>query len=171
MIIDEDDDKLYLRTIKDMKKAEDVFLVDHAWTFKHRTAYKDLNENEKLLGRLENIMKYPAKQDLPTKNPYSKPRPTLEEQLKKYAESTEPVLAYDLDEYDIEELKTITFRPEVEEISLWGNKIHNPNDITEILMKLPNLKALWLNDNPVADNCANFNVIGELFDKLEIFNS
>ena len=38
-------------------------------------------------------------------------------------------------------------------------------------MKLPNLKALWLNDNPVAVNCSNFNVIGDHFPALEIFNS
>jgi len=38
-------------------------------------------------------------------------------------------------------------------------------------MTLPNLRALWLNDNPVQKNCSNFNVIGDHFDKLEIFNS
>jgi len=38
-------------------------------------------------------------------------------------------------------------------------------------MKLPNLKACWLNDNPVMTNCTNFNIIGDHFDKLEIFNS
>ena len=38
-------------------------------------------------------------------------------------------------------------------------------------MKLPNLKACWLNDNPVMNNCSNFNIIGDHFDKLEIFNS
>ena len=38
-------------------------------------------------------------------------------------------------------------------------------------MTLPNLKACWLNENPVASNCSNFNVIGNHFDKLEIFNS
>ena len=66
------------------------------------------------------------------------------------------MLCYDLDEYDIVSLKKIKFREEVEEISLWGNKILDPNNITEILMNLPNLKALWLNDNPVESNCANF---------------
>ena len=59
----------------------------------------------------------------------------------------------------------------MEEISLWDNKVHNPNDITKILMTLPNLKGLWLNENPVATNCSNFNIIGDHFDKLEIFNS
>ena len=116
-------------------------------------------------------MKYPNKIDMPIENPYAKKRPTLDEQLKAYAESTEPVLVYDLEGYGIEELSTISFRPEVEEINLWSNKIHNPNDVTNILMKLPNLKACWLNDNPVEANCSNFTVIGNVFDKLEVFNS
>ena len=38
-------------------------------------------------------------------------------------------------------------------------------------MKLPNLKALWLNDNPVAASCSNFEIIGNHFEKLEIINS
>lgn len=127
----------------------DVFLIDHAWTFKHRSIYKDLNTHEKLLERLETIMKYPQKRDMPCENPYEKPKPTLEEYLKEKEESKEPVLVYDLDYYDIETLKDIKFREEVEEISLWGNKILKPTEITDVLMKLPNLKALWLNGNPV----------------------
>lgn len=131
--------------------------MDHAWTFKQRTAYKTLKDNEKLIDRLENILKHAPKQEMPGESPYpKKQRPTLAEVLKQYEESKEPVLIYDLDEYDIESLKDIKFREEVEEISLWGNKILDPNNITEILMKLPNLKALWLNDNPCENNCANF---------------
>ena len=82
-----------------------------------------------------------------------------------------PVLEYDLDEYGIKSLEGFKFREEVEEISLFGNDIRKPTDITTILMKLPNLKALWLNGNPVQSNCSNFNIIGDHFDKLEIFNS
>ena len=55
----------------------------------------------------------------------------------------------DLDEYGIADLKKIPFRPEVEEVSLFDNQVFNPNDIAEVLMKMPNLKGLWLNDNPV----------------------
>jgi len=36
---------------------------------------------------------------------------------------------------------------------------------------LPNLRALWLNGNPVVDNCSNFTSIAELMPKLEILNS
>ena len=78
MIIDEDDEKMYLRAIKDMKSEEDVFLVDHAWTFKQRGIYQCLKENEKLRDRMENILKYQGKRELPMKNPYVKERPTLE---------------------------------------------------------------------------------------------
>ncbi len=38
-------------------------------------------------------------------------------------------------------------------------------------MTLPNLKALWLNDNPVSTSCSNFEIIGNHFEKLEIINS
>ena len=77
----------------------------------------------------------------------------------------------DLDEQDIVDLNKIPFREEVQEISLWDNKVFNPNDIAEVLMKLPNLKGLWLNDNPVVENCSNFDIIGDYFNHLEIFNS
>ena len=171
LIIDEDDDRMYLRATKDMKAEEDVFLVDHAWTFKQRGIYQCLKENEKLMDRMENLLKYAEKRDLGIKNPYTKERPTLEAYLKQIEESKETIKEYDLDDYDISDLKKINFKETVEEVSLWDNKIANPADITTILMKLPNLKALWLNRNPVADNCSNFNVIGDHFEKLEIFNS
>ena len=47
----------------------------------------------------------------------------------------------------------------------------DPNDVTKILMTLPNLRALWLNNNPVTTACSNFEIIGNHFDKLEIINS
>lgn len=65
----------------------------------------------------------------------------------------------------------IPFSQHAEEISLFGNKIENPGQITTFLMPLPNLKALWLNGNPVVDNCVNFETIGEMMPSLEILNS
>ena len=94
-------------------------------------------------------MKYPSKRDLPVANPYAKAKPSLEEYLKQKEESKDPVLEYALEDYDIKKLDNIPFREEVQEINLWTNQIENPAEITKVLMKLPNLKALWLNDNPV----------------------
>lgn len=48
MLIDESSDKMHLRAIKDMQKEDNVYLVDHAFTFKQRTAYKVIKENTKL---------------------------------------------------------------------------------------------------------------------------
>ena len=82
LLIDEDDEQMCLRSLKDMRQAGDVFLVDHFWTFKQRTAHRDLVANDKLRERLDNIMKYSEKRELPTENPYAKKRPTLDDYLK-----------------------------------------------------------------------------------------
>lgn len=63
------------------------------------------------------------------------------------------------------------FPDTTEQISFFGNEISNPNDIAEVLVPLPNLRALWLNGNDVVDTCSNFNSIGDLMPKLEILNS
>ena len=65
----------------------------------------------------------------------------------------------------------IPFSQEVEEISLFNNRVENPGQLTSFLVPLPNLKALWLNNNPVVHNCVNFATIGEMMPALEILNS
>lgn len=130
MMRDEAEEKMYLVALAAMEKESDVFLVDHAWTFKQRTAYKALKDSETLLERVEKIVETTGKSDLPGDSPYEKPRPTFDEYMKAQEESKEPVLSYDLDEYDIVSLKQIKFREEVEEISLWGNQILDPNNVT-----------------------------------------
>lgn len=42
LLVDEDDEQMCLRSIKEMRQEGDVFLVDHFWTFKQRTAHRDL---------------------------------------------------------------------------------------------------------------------------------
>ena len=97
-----------------MRQHGDVFLIDHCWTFKQRTAHRELLANEKLRDRLDNIMRFPQKRNLPVENPYSKKRPSLEEYLAQLEAQEAPVLEYDLDEYGISSLKTFKFREEVE---------------------------------------------------------
>jgi tubulin--tyrosine ligase-like protein 12 len=54
---------------------------------------------------------------------------------------------------------------------LFGNQIENPGEISGLVEQLPYLKALWVNGNPVVENCVNFTYIGEYFEQLEIINS
>ena len=39
----------------------------------------------------------------------------------------------------------------MEELSLWSNQIANYEQTVGKLKELPNLKAVWLNENPVAE--------------------
>ena len=79
---------------------------------------------------------------------------------------------FELDNLNIRSLKALPQFPDsTEQISFFGNQIENPNDIAEVLVALPNLRALWLNGNPVVDTCSNFSMIGSLMPKLEILNS
>ena len=79
---------------------------------------------------------------------------------------------FDLDNCGITSLKNLPQFPDTtEQISLFGNQIENPNDIAEVMVPLPNLRAVWLNGNPVVDTCSNFSMIGSLMPKLEILNS
>jgi hypothetical protein len=57
------------------------------------------------------------------------------------------------------------------ELDLMDNNIMNPKDITEHLVELPNLKALWMNNCPVVEACSNFEKIADLMPVCEIINS
>ena len=78
---------------------------------------------------------------------------------------------YDLDNYGIKTLAHIPFSKRAEEISLFNNNIENPGEISSLIEDLTYLRALWLNGNPVVENCVNFTNIGEYFSNLEIINS
>ena len=114
-----------------------------------------------------NITRYSDKQDLPS-NPYEKKRPPLSEYLASLGPNPK---SYDLDNYGLTNLSQINFAESTEDISLFNNEIENPGEVSTYLFPLPNLKALWLNGNPVVDTCVNFNQLGEYMDKLEILNS
>ena len=78
---------------------------------------------------------------------------------------------FDLDQLDLNSLKEFAWPESTEQISLFGNRIFNPNDMTEKMVDLPGLKAVWLNSNPIVECCANFDSIAELMPVLEILNS
>jgi hypothetical protein len=115
-----------------------------------------------------NIVRFSEKLDMPGDNPYAKKRPTFQEYLKTLTSDTKE---YDLDGYGIKLLQHIPFSPDTEMISLFDNQIENPGEISSLITELPKLKALWVNGNPVVENCVNFNQIGEHMPELEIINS
>jgi Leucine-rich repeat (LRR) protein len=56
-----------------------------------------------------------------------------------------------MDEYRIVNIDKLEFADEVEELNLWSNKIANYDSLVARLKLMPNLKAVWLNDNPVSE--------------------
>lgn len=141
IMVDNEDDRIDLQCqAPTLMKDEDVYLVDHLWTFKQRDAEKVLRTNEQLLKRMVNIVKHSEKLDLPN-NPYEKKRPTLQEYLSTLTETT---TVYDLDEYGISSLQHLPLSPLTEQLSLMFNNIENPGEITTLLDLLPRLKALWV---------------------------
>lgn len=185
LIIDKDSEKIMVSSTSKMEKEEDVFLVDHAWTFKYYDAYNMLKENKKLRYRMNNIMKYSSRIDITNladshmgasdeaaaqtiPEEYKQERPNLLKYLEKMPDGP---TVYNLDEYGILSLENIPFKEDATEISLFGNKISDPYTVTDNLLKLEHLKALWLNDNPIEEYCHNFDEIGEYLKSLEIINS
>ncbi len=57
-----------------------------------------------------------------------------------------------MDEYGVENIDKLEFGKDVEQLSLWSNRIANYDNLVVKLKTLPNLKAVWLNGNPVADS-------------------
>ena len=169
LIINKDIDKMMVAATENISENEDVYLIDHAWTFKYYEAYNTLKENKKLRYRMKNILNYSAKISVTNVSEEHKTeRPNLLEYLKDMPDG--PTI-YNLDEYGIQGLDNINFKEDATEISLFGNKISDPYTVTDNLVKLENLKALWLNDNPIEQMCHNFDEIGEFLKSLEIINS
>lgn len=184
IVIDKDNEKMMVTPIVKLDAEEDVYLIDHAWTFRYYEAYEMLKENKKLRYRMRNIMNYPGKIDITNVSQTSManddvqasavPEEYKEEKLNllKYLERMpDGPTIYNLDEYGIVGLQNIPFKEDATEISLFGNKISDPYTITDNLFKFTNLKALWLNDNPIEESCQNFDEIGEFLESLEIINS
>jgi peroxiredoxin family protein len=65
ILMNEEEETVKLESLEELKKEEDVYLIDHAWTFKYRDAEKTLRENEKLRERVKDVIKYAKKQEIP----------------------------------------------------------------------------------------------------------
>ena len=78
---------------------------------------------------------------------------------------------FDLEGFGIKSLASFKWPQTLEQLNLIDNEIINPNDIAKYIVELPNIKALWLNANPVVSACSNFSSIAELMPTLEILNS
>ena len=61
IICNEDEERMDLMAIKPLASKSDVFLIDHAWTFRYQDAFDTLVKNPALITRLENLTEYAGK--------------------------------------------------------------------------------------------------------------
>ncbi|KAJ8750695.1 hypothetical protein K2173_015876 [Erythroxylum novogranatense] len=172
-----------LLTSNSMPKDSDVFLVDHAWTFRLSDAYKQLQEVPGLAQRMASLMCVDI--DLPDAEEVDehgvheengsklKVMDVIENEIRNAQEKgSDTVKWLELEELDIDDdmllsLDLCSKVPDLVALSLLGNKLKNADVVVQEVSKFKNLKALWLNDNPVLKTDAIFKECP----RLEIFNS
>ncbi|KAJ8750906.1 hypothetical protein K2173_016087 [Erythroxylum novogranatense] len=178
-----------LLTSNSMPKDSDVFLVDHAWTFRLSDAYKQLQEVPGLAQRMASLMCVDI--DLPDAEEVDehgvheengsklKVMDVIENEIRNAQEKgSDTVKWLELEELDIDDdmllsLDLCSKVPDLVALSLLGNKLKNADVVVQEVSKFKNLKALWLNDNPVLKNCDDHlaDAIFKECPRLEIFNS
>ncbi|KAL5995106.1 hypothetical protein ACLOJK_025164 [Asimina triloba] len=173
-----------------MSKQSNVFLIDHAWTFRLSDARKQLQEVPGLAERMASLMcvDSDSSSDIEAQELGSSEEDChtskesaaeiLERELKASQEKGPEAKTWlELDELDIDDdmLSSMDLAnkfPRLIALSLWGNKLKDVETVVQEVKSCQNLKVVWLNENPVIQNC---NHVEEEILKgvpgLEIYNS
>ncbi|XP_038701162.1 tubulin--tyrosine ligase-like protein 12 isoform X2 [Tripterygium wilfordii] len=161
-----------------LPKHADVFLVDHAWTFRLSDAYKQLKEVPGLAERMAALMCVDVDYNSDTEvHPKLSAEEVVEGEIQNAKEKGEGTVWLELDELDIDDDKLMALDlpskfPDLVALSLCGNKLESADIVVEEVTKFRNLRALWLNNNPLIQICGNMtDRILEGCSRLEILNS
>ncbi|KAG9457314.1 hypothetical protein H6P81_001822 [Aristolochia fimbriata] len=168
-----------------MGKESQVFLVDHAWTFRLCDARKQLDELPGLAQRMGALMCVDL--DLNSNTEAADSETITKENVAEIVErefnrtqdkgSNHPTWL-ELEELGIDDdmlnsLELSKKFPNLIALNLWGNKLKSADLVITELTKCKNLKALWLNENPVLSNSPELiaDAIITAIPGLEIYNS
>jgi len=180
-VLDNQDESMYVCQAKAfMKKNQEVFLVDHIWTFKHRQMNSYFTNYPDLMSRVYKLLKYgydkkEIKSTSETKDKHTKK--VLKDVVDNYKKLTSPTeLEYlDYDELEIKNLNDIFISKEHTFcLSIEGNSIVNFADLVEFLKNNLHLKAIWMRTNPFEDSEDNVDyvqILSKEFKNLELINS
>ncbi|KAL9224210.1 hypothetical protein vseg_000271 [Gypsophila vaccaria] len=171
-----------------LRSGSDVFLVDHAWTFRLSHAPFQLEKVPGLAERMGALMCVDIDReehdegtngDINDNNAEVSAEEILESEICSAKESgNDGVQWLELEELDLDDDKLLaldlsTRCPNLVALSLLGNKIKKMDTVLEEVSKLKHLRALWLTDNPCLENCSSDveDAVVIACPKLEIFNS
>lgn len=145
-----------------LKPFSDVFLCDHCWSPKPNDFYSEWKSNKELRERLAMYTQDYA-ENVETEEV------TLESALSKCQGKN-----LELDDLELTEITSLNLPklfPELETLSLWDNQVSNSDELIAVLKELPNLRALWIQSNPINSEEGIKEKILAACPKLEIFNS
>lgn len=174
-----------------MAKDSNVFLIDHAWSFRLPDARNQLQEIPRLAERMGRLMcvtgefdpgtceDVTGKQEHESADQTSEnPRDIVERELCKAKEEEKDILWLELEELDIDDevlcsLELTSKFPNLVGLDLWGNKVETMEAVIQTVGRLSKLRALWLNENPVSKSHGEAlrNTLLEYLPELEIYNS
>ncbi|GLT81160.1 hypothetical protein SLA2020_525630 [Shorea laevis] len=169
-----------LLTSDSMHKESDVFLIDHAWSFRLPDAYNQLKEVPGLVERMAALMCVDIHIDSDDKEEENDENLSIEEVLenaiRNAKENGDGIVTWlELEELGIDDETLLSLDlpskfPDLVGLSLCGNKLENAEMVVSEVTKLKNLRGLWLNNNPVLKRCME-DAILQGCSKLEIYNS
>ncbi|KAH6779152.1 tubulin-tyrosine ligase [Perilla frutescens var. hirtella] len=163
----------------------DVFLVDHAWTFRLSDAYKQLQEIPGLVERMASLMCVDVDLNSEEEEPGDEDDAKISaaeiverEFYRVKEEGAHSVRWLELEDLEIDGAMLVSLDlpskfPHLLALSLRGNKLENPEVVLEVVAQFKYLKALWVNYNPVLKTSVNYleDRILESCPELEIYNS
>ncbi|KAL3635228.1 hypothetical protein CASFOL_019775 [Castilleja foliolosa] len=163
-------------------KDTDIFLVDHAWTFRLNDAYKQLQEVPGLVERMASLMCVDIDLNPEADDEDDVKLNAVEIVEKEFCRVEEgdidSVRWLELEDLEINDDLLISLDlpskfPQLLALSLCGNELKNPEIVLKVVTHLKSLRALWLNHNPVLKTGDNYleNSILLNCPGLEIYNS
>ncbi|CAI0387820.1 unnamed protein product, partial [Linum tenue] len=147
-----------------LPRESDVFLVDHAWTFRLPDAYNQLLELPGLAQRMAALMcvdidlnssDAEETEGVGEENFKLNAADVVENEIREAKEKGNDTVRWlELEEMDIDDdmllsLELTSKFPDLLALSLCGNKLKNVGVVAEEVTKFKSLRALWLNNNPV----------------------
>lgn len=176
-------------TSDSMGKESNIFLVDHALSFRLSDAPQQLQEVPGLAERMASLMcvdvdlnsDFAEADDVGCDLEDSKlgVMEIVEREVQKTKkEGQDAVVWLELDDLDIDDEVFVSLDlpskfPDLIALSLCGNKLKVAETITKEIVKFKHLRALWLNNNPILENWDDnvTDVIIRNCSRLEILNS
>lgn len=172
-----------------MAKHSNLFLVDHAWTFRLSNAYKQLCEAPGLAERMAALMCVDIDLISAAKeagdvdggageedNSKQSAAEIVEREMGKVKEGRDDTRWLELEELDIDDDMLVSLDlpnkfPNLLALSLCGNNLMDVEVVSKEVTRLNNLKALWLNNNPIFEHSNSEAAIIQGCPGVEICNS